>query len=441
MAINRMNSYMGYYNYQASMNNFRLTQALSNNQKFMQAISSNSGTSSSASSSVSANKYKNTSLTSSMAFVKNYSSSMSDLMNSANALKGSNQKGVMNDLAVTSSNSSVATATENLPVTMKQSVDIDVQQVASAQMNVSDGVKASEKAASDMNFTVGNSVSSMDVRVSALGSDGTAKTNAQMLKEAADQINRGSSNVTASVVQKDGVASLQLEGKYTGAANAFSVTGELGAAAGADAVKTEAANSKYSMTTGGVTTQHESFSNKVYLNSTRIGVDLKGVGKTTIKADVDSEKVASALGDLVSSYNSSLKLLNDNYDRGTGVDKQLRNLVSGIGSEQSLGQLGITVNKDATLSFDKNVFAKNMKENPSLVNSIITGAGGVANTTYNKGAAGLNTRSSSLIDGDLTSAQNEYITNPYNSFSSFSRSNAYAFNNYSAVGMMLNYLV
>ena len=40
MAINGMNSYMGYYNYQASINNFRLTQALANNKRFTEAVSS-----------------------------------------------------------------------------------------------------------------------------------------------------------------------------------------------------------------------------------------------------------------------------------------------------------------------------------------------------------------------------------------------------------------
>ena len=287
MAINGMNSYMGYYNYQASINNFRLTQALANNKRFTEAVSSVSR--------VSSNSYRNTSLTSSMAFVKDYSSSMSDLMSSANELKSSNQSSVMNDLSVTSSNTSVAVASEKLPARYKQSVEFDVQQLASAQVNVSEGVKASAKADSDMNFTVGNAASSVNVQVSALNSNGSAKTNAQMLKEAASQINKQSSNVKASVVQKDGVASLQLEGKYTGAANTFSVSGTLGAASGADTVKTEAANSKYSMTTGGVTTQHESFSNNVSLDSTRIGVELKGVGKATIKADVDSDKVAGAL--------------------------------------------------------------------------------------------------------------------------------------------------
>lgn len=433
MAINGVNSYMGYYNYQASINNFRLSQALANNQRFTQAMSSVSGSSS--------NSYRNTSLTSSMAFVKNYSSSMSDLMGSANALRSANQSGVMNDYVVSSSDASVAKATEKLTVRNAQQMDFDVQQLAAAQVNVSEGVKASDKASSDMDFTVGNALNSVNVKVSAVNSDGSAKTNVDMLKEAADQINRGTSNVKASVVQKDGVASLQLEGKYTGAANSFEVTGNLGAAAGADTVKTEAANSKYSVTVGGKTTQHESYSNDVYADSYRIGVELKGVGKTTIKADVDSDKIATALSDLVGSYNSSLKLLNDNYDRGTGVDKQLRNLVAGLGSEQSLKQLGITVNKDATLSFDKDAFAKNMKENPSLTRSLISGPGGIADRAFSKGSTGMNVSSSSLINGDLASAQEESITNPMNAFSSYSRSGAYAMNNYAAVGMMLNYLI
>lgn len=376
-----------------------------------------------------------------MAFVKNYSSSMSDLMGSANTLRSANQSGVMNDYVVSSSDASVAKATEKLTVRNAQQMDFDVQQLAAAQVNVSEGVKASDKASSDMDFTVGNALNSVNVKVSAVNSDGSAKTNADMLKEAADQINRGTSNVKASVVQKDGVASLQLEGKYTGAANSFEVTGNLGAAAGADTVKTEAANSKYSVTVGGKTTQHESYSNDVYADSYRIGVELKGVGKTTIKADVDSDKIATALSDLVGSYNSSLKLLNDNYDRGTGVDKQLRNLVAGLGSEQSLKQLGITVNKDATLSFDKDAFAKNMKENPSLTRSLISGPGGIADRAFSKGSTGMNVSSSSLINGDLASAQEESITNPMNAFSSYSRSGAYAMNNYAAVGMMLNYLI
>lgn len=117
-------------------------------------------------------------------------------------------------------------------------------------------------------------------------------------------------------------------------------------------------NSIYSVTANGKTTTYESYSNDVSVDSTRIGVTLKSTGKTTIRADVDVDKTVSAVEDLVNAYNSSLKVLNDNYERGTGVDRQLRNLVLGLGSEKSLEKLGITVNKDATLKFDKDVLKK-----------------------------------------------------------------------------------
>lgn len=79
-----------------------------------------------------------------------------------------------------------------------------------------------------MNFSVGNGIKSVNVNVSAVNKDGSSKTNAQMLREARDQINSGSANVKASVVEKDGMTTLELTGTYTGAANSFEVSGDLG---------------------------------------------------------------------------------------------------------------------------------------------------------------------------------------------------------------------
>lgn len=429
MAINGINSYgMGYYNYQSSINNIRLAQALSKNPRYAQ-------------SSVSAVSPVKGPLKESMNFMKTYNSSMSNLMNAANALKGSNRTGISNDLAVTSSDESVATASKKLNVRDAKEMTLDVTQLAQAQTNVSAGVKAADTAAGDMNFSVGNGTRSVDVNVSAVNADGSSKTNVQMLQEAADQINKGDANVQAAVVQKDGMATLELTGKYTGAYNGFQVSGELGAASGLDTVKTKAADSIYSVTMGGKTTKYESYSNEISVDNTRIGVTLKGVGKTTIRADVDADKTASAVGNLVDAYNSSLKLLNDNYDRGTGVEKQLRNLVMGLGSEKSLEKLGITVNKDATLKFDKDVLKKNMKEDPSLTKDLISGVNGIANTAYNKAVSGLGVKSNTLINNDIESAQEEVMNNPYNAFNMYSKSGVHTLNNYYALGMMMNYLV
>lgn len=429
MAINGINSYgMGYYNYQSSINNVRLAQALSKNQRYARSPVSQ----------VSAVKGP---LKESMNFMKAYNSSMSNLMSAANTLRGGNSSSVMNDMTVSSSNEAVATAKEKLTVRDAKELTLDVKQLAQAQTNVSEGVKASDAASGDMNFSVGNGIKSVNVNVSAVNDDGSTKTNAQMLKEAADQINKGDANVKASVVEKDGTATLKLTGTYTGAYNGFQVSGELGAAKGLDAVETKAANSIYSVTMNGKTTTHESYSNDISVDSTRIGINLKSVGKTTISAGADADKTASAVDNLVNAYNSSIKLLNDNYERGTGVDKQLRNLVRGLGSDKSLEKLGITVNKDATLKFDKDVLKKNMKENPSLTRDLISGLGGIANTAYNKASSGLSVNSSTLINNDIESAQSEAMSSPYHAFNMYSRTGAYTLNNYYALGMMMNYLV
>lgn len=429
MAINGINSYgMNFYNYQSTINNMRLTQSLSGNSKLNQYASSPAFAG-------------NSTLKSSMNFIKEYSSSMSALLGAASQLKSSNATSPMNTLTVNSSDTSVATASAKFKVQSMKDITLDVTQLAQAQSNVSTGVTASAKASDNMNFAIQTASGSLNVSVNSAYENGTVKTNAQMLQEAARQINGSKAGVTANVIQKDGNVSLEITGNATGAANAFNISGDLGAAAGIDKTAVEAADAEYSVTTNGSTTSYRSSTNDISVDFTRIGVSLKGTGKTTIQADVDTEKVSSAIGNLVDKYNASLKLLNDNYERGTGVDKQLRNLIAGLGSEQSLEKLGITINKDATLSFDKDVFAKSMKNDPDLTKKLISGAGGLADKAFNKAMTGINTNSNSLINGDVETLQTESLSNPYNVFSMYSHSGPYTLSNYYAVGMMMNYLV
>ncbi len=426
MAISGINSYglNSLYGYQSTINSLRLSQALYRNPKLNQTSSS-----SSVSSVTSQKAAKNANV----AFVKEYSSSMTDLMNAANELRNSNKSGAMSDLAVTSSNEKVATASGKLLLKNDKDFELDVTQIAQAQMNVSEGVKASAYAQSGMNFTVGDDKNSVNVQVSAVKANGGSKTNAQMLREAADQINKSKANVTASVIEKDGVASLQIESKETGTSNAFEVSGEMGAAAGAENVKTE----------------YESESNTVSVGYVGVSAQLKGTGQTTLKADVDTGKAADALGKLVDAYNSSLKFLNNNFDRGTGIGRQMQSLLNGLGSEQSLKQMGITVNKDATLSFSKSTFEKNMAKDPSLTRDLVSGTGGIAERMFNKARSGLNMSSNSLTNGYTSSvysssgasSSKNSATNPYAVLGMYSRSGAYNMSNYNAVGMMMNYLI
>ncbi len=426
MWINGINSYgSGYYSYMAAANNVRLIQALSSNPRYQEAVTPISPV--------------NNSIKDSMAFVKEYSSGMSSLMQAATELKSTNSSGVMQDLAVTSSDTAVADVTERLPVRTTGEIQLEVSQIAQAQTNISEAVGAYDTASADMDFTITGSRGTVDIQVSALNENGSARTNAQMLRDAAAQINDSGIGVTASVVEENGDVSLKLESSRTGTSYGFTVSGDLGSASGADAVQTAAANAQYSVTENGVQRDYTSSTNDITVNAGRIGVTLTGTGETTIRSDIDPEKAAAALSDLVKNYNNMLEILNDNYGRGTGVDRQLRNLVRGLGSEQSLEVLGITVNDDATLNFDPEVLGESLEKDPAFVRDLISGTGGIADTAFNKALGGMNMNSASLVNGDLSDQLSSYA--PYYGTNMFMGGNAYLQSNYYAAGLMMNYLI
>ena len=115
--------------------------------------------------------------------------------------------------------------------------------------------------------------------------------------------------------------------------------------------------------------------------------------------------------------------------------------------------LGITVNKDETLSFSESKFQANMQKNPNLSKELISGMGGIADRMFNKANSAMNVSSSSLLNGSSqksfsgtsasssSSSLESMATNPYSVMGMFSKGGAYNMSNYYAVGMMMNYLI
>lgn len=421
----------GSSNYQSIYNDYRLQLALQRNNRYQTAVQP-----------VDSVDKVSKSTKSSVNFIKEYNTQMSDLMSSANTLRGSNTSGVMSDLAVTSSDSSVATATERYTVRSAKDITLEVDQIAQTQENISTGVYGAASATESMNFNITlNTGGRVDVNVASNYDNGAAKTNIQMLKEAADQINRSNSKITASVIEKDGTARLQITGKDTGSQNNFQVAGNMGAASGAQDAARSAQDAMYSVTEGGRKSSYTSESNQITVDMARIGVNLVSTGKTTISAAQDNDKVAAALGDFVDSYNSTLKFLNDNADRGTGVETQLKRLLSGMGSAESLKQMGISTKKDGTLSLDKELLKKNLTKDTQLTKNLISDAYGLGQKAFQKSSSALSASSYSLINRDMARAEEESYTNPITYMSMISKSGANSLNNYCALGLMVNYLV
>lgn len=374
-------------------------------------------------------------------FLKQYNTAMSDLMSSANSLMAANSSGVMSNLTVSSSDTDIADASINYRPREAKDFTVDVKQLAQAQQNNSNEVKGGQAAAGDMDLKIQSAQGKViNVNVSATYDDGTAKTNRQMLKEAASQINSANGDVRAKVIEKDGNVSLQISGKETGRHNSFSVSGKFGAAEGLDQETTSAQNAEYTVTQNGRTTSHASDTNSIALDLGRIGVQLKDTGSVKISTAPDDKKIISAVEDLAKSYNSAIELLSANSGRGSGVERQLRNMLMGIAPERSLELIGITTNKDGTLKVNTETLAEQLKKDPTLTRDIISGANGMASRAYGKATGGLEANSVSLINNDLKAAEVDNITSEYNFMNMFARSGAYNLNNYYALGLMVNYL-
>ena len=391
MSVGRISSSMvSYMNYTSSINQLRLQQALQNYHSNRQAVSPVQRVNSS---------YKDSSLD----FLKSYNTTMSDLMQSANTLRESNSSGAANALKLGSSDETVAIAEERFGgVRSGQELTLDITQVAKAQMNESKGVNALEKASSGMDFSIrsesaSGGVSYASVKVDARKSNGSLRTNQEMLEEAASQINRAKSGVEASVEVKDGKASLRITGKNTGEGNTFQVNGNTGIAEGLSDTVQAAQNANYSVTQNGVSRNYVSSANEVSLDMGRVKASLMSEGKAVISAQQDNEKIASAVSDLVKSYNKAVEFLGSNTGKGSAVNMQLRNMVRSLGSEQSLEKAGITMNKDGTLSFDKETLAANMKKEPNLVRDVISGRNGIAQAAFDRGSAAMRTNSAQLV--------------------------------------------
>lgn len=161
------------------------------------------------------------------------------------------------------------------------------------------------------------------------------------------------------------------------------------------------------------------------------------VTDTTIKNTVDSTQK------FVDQYNSTLKLLNDNASRGPGVMKQLGRMVQDPAPEAGMAMVGVTVNKDGTLSLDKEKMTKAFKEagpeNQKLYRDILGGFGGIAENTYKNTQYGLNTSARNLVMNDLANIQSTAAENPFREMYDSFRSGGYGMNNMAA-GLMMNML-
>lgn len=387
-------------------------------------------------------------------FLDSYESALSSLENAASRLRLSSSSNVFNTFEAASTNEEVATISKNYKLEGDTDITLEVNALATAQKNNSASHYATEQVESgaDMNFTIQGPNGNASVSVSSTHKNGVAKTYKEMYQEAANVINQQSrSGVRASVVNDNGKVSLVLTGRETGAKAGFEVTGNTGAAAGLENASVQAQNANYTVTQDGVSTTMESATNTVSLDYGRMTAQLKSVGETNVYTGIDSDKVVSAVKDLMDSYNSVQSILSQNADRGTGAANQLSAFNRGMAAEKTLKAIGITYDKNGKMQLDEEKLTEALQTDFNETRSLIGGQFGIAEKAAARAESALSESLNSVISNEVSSSKTTG-TNSANSsalksmglgesfqyFASFARSGPYNLGNYYAVGMLLN---
>lgn len=160
--------------------------------------------------------------------------------------------------------------------------------------------------------------------------------------------------------------------------------------------------------------------------------------------DETVSKTVDAFKDMVENYNSTVKLLNDNADRGSGTLKQLARMVNDPMHKDSMALIGVSVNGDGTLAVDANKMAKVLKtENPDSLKfykDLFGGWNGLADNIQRDVVAGSNTSARDLVNYDLANISSQSSNSSFGGMYDVIRGSAYLLNNQAAVGMMMNML-
>jgi len=288
----------------------------------------------------------------------------------------------------TSSDSTILTATTKAGATISSlSAQLEVRQLAQAQTLVSANIPAGAIGQGDMTLTT--STGTYTVTVDAAHDS---------LSGLAQQINAQNAGVTASVVTDSNGTRLMIKGA-TGAANTFTLSANAGAAAGLSQFTWDG-------TTGGMTRAQEAKDAIIRQDGVDVtrstntvsdlidGVTLNLVSAkpgTTVSLGVThpTDSITQAVGDFVSAYNTLIGELKSATAAAAGstaagafngnssiksmmtqLAKLTSTTLSTSGTVSTLAEIGVSTNRDGTLSLDTTRLSKVMASDPAGVEAL-----------------------------------------------------------------------
>ena len=156
-----------------------------------------------------------------------------------------------------------------------------------------------------------------------------------------------------------------------------------------------------------------------------------------------AQNTVGAVKDMFEKYNSTLKLLNDNADRGPGVMKQIARMVTADpASVENMAKLGMSVNKDGTLNLNEKKLSDALKTKDPIqlksLKSLLGGLNGIADKIHVNALYGSNMSSRSLIGNDVLKTKDLQKENPFYVLYQQIKGNVYALNDMAYAGLYMN---
>lgn len=305
---------------------------------------------------------------------------------------------------VQSFNAAVVTATANSTATPGY-YSIGVSQLAQAQTLTSAGqVNASAPIGSGLPTTLTFQFGATVNGVFTPNADQptqfvTINANSNSLQGIAASINNADIGVTAGVVNSNGLSSLQLTSAHTGTANTLQVTVTGDAAlqnlltyvpGGTQALTETTVAQNAQFTVNGVAL--ESQSDTVDSAIPGVTLNLAGTGSANINVVSNIQPSIDKVASFVNAYNTLQTQLNAYAGGGlqndflvTALQGQLPSLLLATPSGgMTLGQIGITVNANNTLSLNQTTLESALQNNAAAVAQVFSNSGtGVADQVNN----------------------------------------------------------
>ncbi|MBN8808030.1 MAG: flagellar filament capping protein FliD [Sphingomonas sp.] len=333
---------------------------------------------------------------------------MSTVSQFASALKTLTTGGTLQSQPV-SSNTSTLTATALSGAKLYGlSSSVTVSQLASGQAARTTAPIASRSTvlgSGTLTLTLGTATYSSDKTTMTGFTPGSATpvaitipSGSGSLDDIATAINGANAGVTASVVtDSDGTAYLSMKGA-SGTSQAFTLQAtddpsgnlaQLNVGVGATGTSLTSGAQNARLTVDGVTVERASNSISDLINGVKLQLNAVSTTPVSLTSTTQTDALKGAVSDFVDTYNQVLKTLNDQLDPKTGplkndaaaqsLARSLRGLTTttllgsvAAGTPTTLGEIGVTTNRDGTLSVDDTALARAMANNPDAVEAMFS---------------------------------------------------------------------